>query len=472
MMPTPTPEAAWALLRQGRLADAMRAAGAVLAQAPDNVSALACRAMARWRLVGVNPETLNELERAVALAPLEASLRHNFGMVLTAAGRIEAAAAQYRVALRLRPTDTMAFWGLTLNTRFTEADELVDAMVALHGDPGLGKLEREFLGFGLAKVFDDLDEPERAIGYAREANALQARPWDLPGAARTVAEIGDLARADAFRRMPTSRHPSRAPVFIVGMPRSGTTLVETMLSRHPDVLALGESGQIPALLTAVRHRRSAAGRPADGSDTSDLPRDWLLARAEAMAKGWATAAAGRSFGVVTDKLPENSQSLGLIAQIFPGARVIHVRRHPLDTGVSNFFQRYGLGQGFSNRLDWIGLRTRQVADALASYRQGLDLPVLEVRYEALVASPEAEIRRIAAFAGLGWDAAMLSPEQSSRAVNTASQWQVRQPIYTRSVGRWRRYEPWLGPMIEAMGGRDWIAAEAGAHIGRPGASIT
>jgi hypothetical protein len=271
----------------------------------------------------------------------------------------------------------------------------------------------------------------------------------------------DVFNPAMLKALPPLGDPSDLPVFVVGMPRSGTTLIETMLSRHPDVLALGESAQIPALVTAVRHRRSAAGRPADGADTADLSRDWLAARAEEMVKGWRARAAGRPFELVTDKLPENSQNLGLIAQVFPNARVVHVRRHPLDSGLSNFFQRYGLGQGFSNRLDWIGLRTRQVADAMAAFKQGLDLPILDVRYEALVAAPEVEIRRIAEFSGLGWDAAMLSPEQSSRAVNTASQWQVRQPIYTRSVGHWRRYEPWLGPMIEAMGGWGWIEAETG-----------
>jgi tetratricopeptide (TPR) repeat protein len=215
LSPPPTPDAAWTLLRQERFADAVRAAEAVLAQAPDNVSALACRGMARWRMSGVNPATLADLERAIALAPMESSIRHNYGMVLSAAGRIEDAAAQYRAALKLRPTDAMAFWGLTLNMRFAEADDLVRSMVALHATVSASKLEREFLSFGLAKVFDDLDQPEQAMRYAQEGNVLQARPWDLPGTSRTVAELRRLADADGFRQMPTSRHPSRAPLFIV-----------------------------------------------------------------------------------------------------------------------------------------------------------------------------------------------------------------------------------------------------------------
>src|SRR6185503_9565893 len=121
---------------------------------------------------------------------------------------------------------------------------------------------------------------------------------------------------------------------------------------------------------------------------------------------------GRPFKVVTDKLPENAVRLGLIRRLFPKARVVHVRRHPLDTGVSNFFQRFSVGQGFSTRLDWIGVRTRQVADSMAIWKQALDMPVLDVWYEHLVADPEVQSRRLVEFAGLEWTDACLAPEQA------------------------------------------------------------
>jgi hypothetical protein len=146
--------------------------------------------------------------------------------------------------------------------------------------------------------------------------------------------------------------------------------------------------------------------------------------------------------------------------------VIHVRRHPIDAGVSNFFQRFSAGQGFSTRLDWIGARTRQIADSMQIWKTALDLPILDVSYERLVADPETEARRLVAFAGLDWDPACLEPERTQRSVLTASQWQVRQPIYRGSVDRWRRYEPWLGPMIEAMGGFAWIDREVAASSGQ------
>jgi hypothetical protein len=155
----------------------------------------------------------------------------------------------------------------------------------------------------------------------------------------------------------------------------------------------------------------------------------------------------------------------LIARLFPRARIIHMRRHPLDSGLSNYMQHYGSGQGFSSRLDWIGLRIRQIADSMALWKRSLDLEFLDVSYERLVADPEPEIRRLTAFAGLEWTDAFLRPQDASRAVFTASKWQVRQPIYKSSVSRWKLYEPWLGPMIEAMGGFDWIDREVRSNTG-------
>jgi hypothetical protein len=177
-----------------------------------------------------------------------------------------------------------------------------------------------------------------------------------------------------------------------------------------------------------------------------------------MARAWSTRRP--KFSLVTDKMPDNAYALGLIAQLFPKARVIYARRHPLDTGLSNYLMRFAEGQGFSTRLDWIGLRSRHLAEVMEIWKRATDLPILDVHYERLVADPDTEIRRMVEFAGLEWTDDFLTPEQSERSVRTASQWQVRQPIYRTSVARWKAYEPWLGPMVEAMGGFGWIDAQS------------
>jgi tetratricopeptide (TPR) repeat protein len=457
---------AWALLGQQRFAESERQAEAVLARFPDNVSALACHAMAHWKNGGDIGQSLAQMRRAVSLAPDVASVRHNLATLLASRGDVDAAAAEFREALRIKPDDTMAFYGLTQNHKFREREPLVDAMVALGADPRLEPARREFLDYGLAKIFDDLNIPETAMAYAMEANRLGARPWDLAGEAAALEELGELVRLDAFRRAPRSGHPSRAPLFIVGMPRSGTTLVEAILARHPDVLALGESSQIPEVEGAAYAQRGPLRRAIGRHEMMlGLDRDWLSARAEALLTRAATEA-GRTFLVLTDKLPENAVRLGLIARLFPNARVVYVRRHPLDTGVSNFFQRFSHGQGFSTRLDWTGTRVRQIADTMAAWKHGLDLPILELSYEQLVAHPEEQSRRLVDFAGLQWTDACLEPQNLQRSVLTASQWQVRQPINGGSVERWRRYAPWLGPMIEAMGGSAWIDGEGAGSSGK------
>jgi hypothetical protein len=189
-----------------------------------------------------------------------------------------------------------------------------------------------------------------------------------------------------------------------------------------------------------------------------LRRDWLASRSEELLKGMADRATA-PFRFAVDKLPDNALRLGLISLLFPKAKIVHVRRHPLDVGLSNFMKRFTNGQGFAFRQDWIGAKTRLIADSMALWRRAVDLPILDVQYEDLVAAPEGQSRRLVAFTGLDWTDACLAPENTQRSVLTASQWQVRQPIYRGSVGRWKHYESHLQPMIDAMGGWDWINAE-------------
>lgn len=458
-------EVAWALLGEQRFGEACRQAQSILNRFPENVSALACHAMANWKGGGDVDQSIGEMQRAVALAPEVASIRHNLATLLASRGDSEQATAQFREALRIKPDDTMAFYGLTQNFKFREDSQLVNAMVGLHGDPALDDTRREFLDFGLAKVFDDLGVPYKAMSYAIEANRLGQRPFDIAREGAALDELKELTRLDAFRHARDSGHPSRAPLFIVGMPRSGTTLVESILSRHPDVVAQGETGEVAMIEDLAARRLGQGGQRLNRHDLMlRLDRDWLAAQAEGLMKR-AISRFAVPFKVITDKMPENAVRLGLIKRLFPHARIVYVRRHPLDVGVSNFFQRFSVGQGYSNRLDWIGVRTRQIADSMVAWKQALDLDILDVSYEKLVADPETEARRLIAFAGLEWNEACLQPQLTSRSVLTASQWQVRQPIYRGSVARWKRYEPWLGPMIEAMGGFEWIDREVATISG-------
>ncbi|MEP7240960.1 MAG: sulfotransferase [Devosia sp.] len=440
---------AWRLLQQNRFPDAIAVLSPVLSHDPENVSAMACVAMASF-MSGRDPEgAMKTMERAIALAPEVAILRFNYGMLLAWAGRLEDAAQQFRTALSLRPDDIDAFLQLSLYRRLDGEIELVRAMEAVFERSTIASNDRQRLAFGLAKAFDDLNVPEKAMSYATTGNELTGARWSPRAAEAILVRLRASVAAGEVPHRRASGHPTRAPLFIVGMPRSGTTLIETILSRHPSVRSLGESAQIPDAL------RAAGGSAYQDASLLGPSRDWLKARAELMMRSWGDGRAA----IVTDKLPDNAFAIGAISQLFPNARFIHVRRHPLDNGISNYFTHFEQGHEFTTRLDWIGSRARQVAEVMELWTRVLPSAILDVHYERLVAEPEIEIRRITDFAGLSWTDDFLTHERSSRSAETASKWQVRQPMYKTSVARWRRYEPWLGPMIEAMGGFEWIDAQ-------------
>ena len=453
---------AWARHARGDFQGAAELSRTLLAAAPDDPATLCCNAMSNWQLGVDFDRCMAQMQRAVALAPGDAWLWHNLAALLASIGQLEEACAGYRKAVELKPDDTQAFYALTQTMKFTEATPLVEQMSELYAGGQLTPKAQEYVCFALAKVYNDLGRYKRAIHFCIEGNWLVRRPYDAARPRADLAELQGLAAADAFRRIRPGTAPSGVtPVFIVGMPRSGTTLVESVLSRHPQVHAGGELphlGNVERVLHdwAVGNHRYKGGAHAM---LGDIPTEFFSRNAEAVLTHVRAAAGARAFSVFTDKLPENSQRLGLISLLFPGARIIYMRRHPLDCCLSNLFLHFASGNGFAFQQVWLGERYRQVAETMQAWKQSLDLPILDVSYESLVTDPESNIRRIVAFAGLDWNEACLSPEKAGRSVATANQWQVRQPINRASVDRWRHYEEWLRPLIKALGGMGWIDSQ-------------
>lgn len=442
-------EAAWQLVAARRFEEASQQARQALEREPDNASALACAGMAEWELGHPVTDCIALLQRAVELAPAVGAHRHNLGTLLASMGDMAGAYASFGAALRIRSDDTMAFYAMTQNHRFTEPEPVIDEMLALYGSGMLRRTALEFLCFGLAKVYADMGNRARAMHFCIEANWLADRPYDRARERRRVQALIDIAGSAA---LPVVAQPvdGPAPVFIVGMPRSGTTLAEAILARHPAVLALGETplmGQVEQEL-----RQAARGSLANLNAAMLAPRADQAMHAMA---GRSTAATR----VVVDKTPDNAFRIGLIAALFPNARIVYMRRHPLDCGLSNLFTRFTAGQGFAFRQADLGERIRQTAEVMAAWKAATPLPILDLSYESLVADPEGQSRRLLDFVGLDWHDACLTPEQDRRQIHTASQWQVRQKINTASVGRFVGYREWLSAMIEAMGGESWVDLE-------------
>lgn len=445
---------AWALVGSGRYREAANLATRLLQVNPGHPGVLSCRAMSVWSMGGDVDLALRDMRKAIAAAPEAASLRHNFATILASTGALEEARAAFREAIRLNPNDAQAFFSLVQNQRNTEFDATAQHFETLLETGGLAQELREFAHFGLTKVFDDLGEHDKAMKHAHEANRLGKRPYDMAAERERLKNLRKLVDAQGLK-IPEVQTAAPAPIFVLGMPRSGTTLVESVLARHPAVFAGGEDSLV---LRAEQQLLKYLKRPAGEADLmlADAERPVLDKLANGIRQFYAQRMQkGQSH--FTDKLPHNVDRIGLISLLFPGARIVHVRRHPLDIGLSNYFTRFYSGNGYSNDLSLIGEHIANVWESIALWSSIPGISVFDLRYEELIEKPEETGKALFDYAGLDFDPSYLDPEKDARNVLTASQWQVRQPLYKRSVARWRPYLEALSPMVAAMGGEKFVA---------------
>jgi hypothetical protein len=297
--------------------------------------------------------------------------------------------------------------------------------------------EETHLRYALGKYFDDLGEWDEAFASYQAANELTKRyaaPYDRERLAALVDRIMSVCDAAFVRDPPAGACDSERPVFIIGMPRSGTSLTEQILASHPQVFGAGEVRFWDEGFGALT---SSSGGGGTAAALGSLARDYLER----------VGAQAGSASRVTDKMPANFLYAGLIHAALPRGRIIHMQRHPLDTCLSIYFQNFFNVSPYANDLENIAHYYGQYLRVMAHWRRTLPAGVLlEVPYEALVADPAAWTRRMLEFAGLPWDRRCLDFHDTDRVVITASKWQVRQRITGRSVGRWRNYAEHLAPL--------------------------
>ncbi|MGB5259878.1 MAG: sulfotransferase [Gammaproteobacteria bacterium] len=326
--------------------------------------------------------------------------------------------------------------------RFGDCDNAVNVLERMLPDAALGAKERRSLLFSLGDVHDRLGDYDSAFASYREANSLKVYHYDH---GRFVQFINRLIQAgnDGLLESDTafsSHDASLVPVFIVGMPRSGTSLVEQILASHPQVYG---SGERPEILNIVSNLPSLVG---DGI----TPYPECLAMLPAESFGQMAGQYLNSLGAsvqdekfVTDKLPENYHHLVLIRALFPDSRIIHCVRDPLDTCLSCYFQEFTGYHDYAYDLEDLGRHYREYQRLMRHYRDELKIPMLEVKYEELVNETDRVTRGMLDFCGLDWDERCLRYYETERVVRTASYNQVREPVYTRSVGRWKHYAKYL-----------------------------
>ncbi len=367
-------------------------------------------------------------------------------------GDLEQSERELRAALRLDPRHAGALARLAtrLRDRLPEADRL--AIESRLADPALAPRDRWTLEFGLAHVADARGEHHRAANLARTANALQqtdfqerGKAYD-PAAHRTLVDrlLGTFT-ADYFERVRGFGLATRRPVFVVGMPRSGTTLVEQILASHPNVCGAGELRLVWDILEQLPR---AAGKSIPAIDCiAHVDPTAVLALAQRHERE--LMALGGSADRVVDKMPENTLYLGWIATLFPQAIVIYCRRDLRDVALSCWMTHLAHVR-WACDPDHIASHINEHLRLMDHWHRVLPIPILEVDYESLVAEPERWARELVAWCGLDWDPACLAFHKNPRPVRTASAAQVRQPVHSRSVGRWKNYEASLSDLFEQI----------------------
>ena len=376
------------------------------------------------------------LRRTVALDPANAMAHDLLGNLLAEFGRFEEAEACFARAIALAPLLAGSYYDLVRCRPVTAGDGLLSRMEAALDTPGLEVVQRHRVHLALGKAADDLGHYALAMKHFDAADAVRRAsvPFDAAAFDSEIDRVIARCTPDLIARAGALGSSIATPVLIIGMPRSGTTLVEQIVSSHPDVTAGGELNFWNER-GAVWHQAGPAGT--EPAFLGKAAADYLALLREI----------GPKAARVSDKMPFNFLWAGLIHLAFPRATIIHCRRAAIDTALSIHQTHFHPGLAFPTGGPELVAYFRSYRRLTDHWREVLPAErFVEVEYEELTGAPEPAIRRIVAACGLPWDEACLRPERNPRAVKTPSKWQTRQPIYRNSVARWRRYEPWLGPL--------------------------
>ncbi len=434
------------LLRLDQVDEAMARFERVLALNPANVDALNGLGSA-VHMLGRSEEAILHYQSAIAINPADVEAHSKLGDTLLALGRSKDANAAMERAVALSPRKAGYYWNLANAKRFAEDDPHLAAMKALtHRLGSLNEEEQIDLHFALGKAYSDLGAHAQSFEHVLAGNILmrQRVSYDEAKALGRFEQMRDVFTTSLLTEKRGLGDPSAVPVFIVGMPRSGTTLIEQILASHPKVFGAGELREMAALAEQVNGPDGTSVPEAvpamSGERLRRLGADYLQAirRSAPQAER------------ITDKMPGNFLLAGLIHLALPNARIIHACRDLRDTAFSCFSLLFTRGQVYSYDMAELGRYCCGYQKLMAHWHNVMPGAILDVQYERVVADLEQQARRVIAHCGLAWDAACLDFYRTQRSVRTASAAQVRQPIYHSSIGRWRPHEDSLQPLLQAL----------------------
>jgi tetratricopeptide (TPR) repeat protein len=437
-----------ALLALGRLDEAQAAARRLVKIEPENPQSWITIAAVATRLMR-QEEALEAYEEAARLQPQEVRLRLSIGHIHKTLGRRSESEAAYKAVLAMDPLLAEAYWSLADLKNYDFSNAEVAAMLELLGNPAIAASQTAQLHFALGKAFEQRRRYADSFEYYAHGNALRRvdAPFDIEHFERRAARIRAFFDKTFFESRSGSGDPSAAPIFIVGLPRSGSTLVEQILASHSRVEGTME---LPNIIS-ITHQFDDMAPDRDGypEKVGTAPTGVFAALGSRYLEETRPLRTARDH--FTDKLPNNFSHIGLIHAILPHATIIDARRHPMDSCFSTFRQHFAEGQTFSYDLADLGRYYRCYLSLMDHWDTVLPGKVLHIQYEDLVRDPETNIRRLLEACGLPFEEACLAFHRTRRSVRTASAEQVRQPIYTSGVGYWRHFEKELQPLREALG---------------------
>ncbi|GAC1300766.1 MAG: tetratricopeptide repeat-containing sulfotransferase family protein [Steroidobacteraceae bacterium] len=439
------------LNRQGKAAAALPQVAALLGKEPRNPGYLNLKAAVLSSL-GDYRESIEVYAAVLKSFPLQPKIWMSYGHSLKTAGRQDDSVTAYRRAIDLQPTLGEAYWSLAnLKTfRFSGAD--VAAIRSSLERSDLSDEDRLHFEFSLAKALEDATSYEESFIHYARGNAIRRRqhPYSAQETALYVRRTKTLITGEFIAARAGAGAADRSPIFIVGLPRAGSTLLEQILSSHSLVEGTMELPDLPQIA------RELAGRGEGDHEAPFFEAVAALGPEELRGLGDRYLASTRIYRKTgapffVDKMPNNWLYAGLIHLILPNAKIIDARRHPLGCCFSAFKQHFARGQNFSYGLADLGSYYRDYVDLMAHVDAVLPGRVHRVFYESVIGDTEAEVRRLLDYCGLPFEEQCLRFYENERAVRTASSEQVRQPIFKDGLDHWRHYEPWLGPLKEVLG---------------------
>jgi len=445
------------LAQGGQLEQAEQICRQVLSRYPKAHGAYNVRGLVCYRREDMKT-ALKHFEKAIKLNNNLAGYYHNAGNVHSFLGGLDRAAEYYEKAIELQSDHAESYQSLADIKRYTNHDPIIGKIEKLLSSGTLEQTQESYLHFSIGKIYDDLKEFDKAFKHYAVGNLKSGVKCDIQNYQNFASNIKSTYSREYLEKRKSSGNgmgagsdagsDSTAPIFIVGMPRSGSTLIEQVLSSHSKVMGAGELMDIDLISRALASK--VTPKLSYPQFMSVIPNEVLTAYAEGCLELRRQKAKGKSYDYFVDKQLSNFFFIGLIHELFPNAKIINVQRNALDSCLSCFFSHFSEGINYAFDLRHLGEMCNIYQDLMTHWRGLLGNQVHDIQYEDFVNDQEASTRALLAHCELEWEEGCLAYHKTERSVHTASLWQVRQPVYKRSVERWRHYEKHLQPLIETL----------------------